>query len=290
MNRNKKNKKVEFKTLENTSLQTILEAFNLGFSDYSIPLKLNLKQLEQKIIIENIILEISVGAFMNEKLVGFILHGIKFRDNSTIAYNGGTAVEPTNRGQQLTKKMYQFIMPILKSKNIMQVYLEVIESNLPALSTYEAVGFSKTRRLISFEGNNDMLQSSIFFNIKPMKEMDWNTMVSFWDIIPSWQNDIEAVKSTVQNAIAIKAEKNNEMIGYLIYRPNNFKIVQIAVHKDYRNQYVAQSLLYYISKENANNMIITNIEEQENGSVNWFYKMGFQKFLVQLEMKLTIPN
>ena len=81
-------------TLETSNIEDILSVFNSSFSDYSIPLQLNISQLKSKIEVDHVDLSLSVGAFENEKLVGFVLHGTSILNGEKVAYNGGTGVIP----------------------------------------------------------------------------------------------------------------------------------------------------------------------------------------------------
>ena len=63
---------MNYKTLKNTTTNTLLQAF----SDYFVPVKMTLDQLEKKLDSEHIRLDLSAEAFFGGKLVGFVLHGI----------------------------------------------------------------------------------------------------------------------------------------------------------------------------------------------------------------------
>lgn len=108
---------MELKTLSNTSTEDILSVFNLSFSDYIVPFHLSIEQLTTKIAAEKINPDISVGAFEDGRLVGFILQAEKTGSGEKIIYNGGTGVVPESRGKGLVRKMYDFIIPILKERN-----------------------------------------------------------------------------------------------------------------------------------------------------------------------------
>ncbi|MGB1041677.1 MAG: GNAT family N-acetyltransferase, partial [Flavobacteriales bacterium] len=125
------------KTLKSVSQQEVLSVFNKSFSDYFVSLQLSEKQFFEKLISNNIDFSLSVGAFENNKLVGFILHGV----NAKSVYNSGTGVIPKRRGFGLTIRMYKFILPILKSNQISKVVLEVITENIQAIKSYKKVGF-----------------------------------------------------------------------------------------------------------------------------------------------------
>src|SRR6187402_1352190 len=108
--------------LKNIPISEIVIAFNLSFSDYIVPLQLTEQQFKDKIFAEDIHLEWSFGAFVDDKLVGFILHG--FRNN--MLYNAGTGVIPEYRGNKITQKLYAYTLEKAKLENITSIQLEVI--------------------------------------------------------------------------------------------------------------------------------------------------------------------
>src|SRR5690606_30072127 len=107
---------MEIKSLEGVSVQQILEVFNNAFSDYSIPMKLDRKAFEWKVMAEGIDYASSVGIFNNGKPVSFILHGLDEFNGHKRVFNAATGVVPTERGQHLVDKMYNYILPVLKKQ------------------------------------------------------------------------------------------------------------------------------------------------------------------------------
>lgn len=152
------------KTLEGISSQEILEVFNHSFSDYFIPFKLTHEQLVDKMKADRTDLSLSVGAFENDKLVAFILHGFDTINNEKIVYNGGTGVIPENRGAGLTKQMYSFILPLLKKKGIHKLLLEVISNNVQAIKSYKKSGFKVKRTLTCYKGTIKITLTSALLN------------------------------------------------------------------------------------------------------------------------------
>lgn len=139
---------LNLKPLVGIDIATLLETFNEAFSDYIVPMQLTHKQLADKIRKENVYLEMSVGAFDNEKLIGFILHGLETRQGKTVAYNAATGVVPSARGAGLSLRLYDAIVPLLKANGVTAIYLEVITRNTPALKSYEKFGFNISRELL----------------------------------------------------------------------------------------------------------------------------------------------
>lgn len=279
---------MEIRTLVGVNSNAVMEAFNQGFSDYVVPVQLTAEQWNSKTQSENVQWDLSVGAFDNEKLVGFILHGSKIRNGEQWIYNGGTAVIPSHRGQQLTQKMYAYIQPILKTKSISKVLLEVIDNNQPAIKSYETIGFKNTRRLLCFKGNYETKTADNSSNIKTLETLDWNQLKLFWDINPSWQNDIEAIMLIQPNVKAIGIYREEILAGYLIYNPISNKILQLAVHPEFRQKGFATALLHFAFQNTDKPVLITNIEDCAVDTVSFFKHLGLENMITQNEMELKL--
>ncbi|MEO1486117.1 MAG: GNAT family N-acetyltransferase, partial [Bacteroidota bacterium] len=164
---------MQIKTLSGVSPEQILKVFNTSFSDYLVPLQLTTEQLETKMKADATELSISCGVFEDEQLVAFILHGSDTIKGEKVAYNGGTGVVPSKRGMRLTTKMYEFILPILVSKGIKRLILEVISNNVPALKSYQGVGFKTKRELLCYKGVELTLSLKGPAILKPLGTYDW---------------------------------------------------------------------------------------------------------------------
>jgi ribosomal protein S18 acetylase RimI-like enzyme len=169
---------MEIKSLKNTEINELVTVFNQSFSDYIVPLKITKEQLENKIKSDNIKLEFSVGAFENNRLIGFILHGFNFVNGNKIAYNAGTGVIPEKRGNKITFKLLEHIIPKLKEQNVTKIKLEVITENEIAFRTYKKIGFEIIRELNCYKGQiNSKIESKV--KIIPLKNYDWELLKSF---------------------------------------------------------------------------------------------------------------
>lgn len=266
-----------FSTLENVQLTELIEVFNAAFADYFVKITLDEKSFADKILAENIILSKSVGVFFDEKLIGFILLGIE----NEIAYNGGTGVLPEFRGNNLTNRMYDFIL--LKS-NFRLHQLEVISQNTPAIKIYEKIGFQTVRTLICFRGKIAAENLNREIEIKVLDEIDENLFPQFWNSNPSWQNSPSAIGRTKNLHKIIGAFCKNKLVGYLIYTENG-RIKQFAVHKDFRHFGIGQTLFHHLNNQE---IIITNIDKADAETVSFLKKIGLNSFLEQFEMKLKI--
>lgn len=275
-------------TLEHSTIEELLSVFNLSFSDYIIPFHLTKEQLEHKIKSDRINLDLSVGAFVNNKLVGFILHSLDIRDNHKIVYNAGTGVVPSQRGKKLTIQLYNFILPIFQNLKIDRILLEVITENKAAIKTYQNLGFVIARKLNCFKGTLDNKAITNRYRIKRNGTYDWSKFQSFWDFKPSWQNDIPTLEKLKETNVLIEIYDAEVLLGYVVFNPNTNRIQQFAVHKSFRNKGVGTSLFNEIKKNSSTEIAVINCDDSSVTNTKFLEKQGLQNYIGQYEMKLVL--
>lgn len=278
---------MEFRTLTNVSVDEILEVFNLSFSDYIVPFHLTKEVLTSKIAAEKLNMDISVGGFEDGKLVSFILQSEAIEDGQKIIYNGGTGVIPESRGKGLVRKMYDFIIPVLKERNAEVLLLEVIEGNAAAIRAYENLGFKIVRKLLCFRGNIRSEQENAEITIKKMAEFQWDSLRSFWDIEPSWQGSVYVLDPMPEIYTTMGAYAYDKLVGYIIYNPTARKVLQVAVHKEYREQGIGRMLFKTIV--DGSPIAINNVDDVSKETKEFLdQKIGLENWLSQFEMKRAI--
>ncbi len=279
---------MKIKTLQGVDVANILQAFNGAFSDYFVPFQLTLEQLKTKMNVDKINLDYSVGVFDGEKLVAVILHGVDYLEGKKVVYNGGTGVIPEYRGQALTRQMYEFILPILQKQSIDYLILEVVSKNIPAIKTYQKVGYEIIKELKCYKGKINTSAPSPTITIQKMPSYDWPLIQSFWDFSPTWQNSKNALDFLKDSNQAIGAYHDGQLVGYVIYNKKGGKIQQFAVDKKFRRQKIATNLFNYISKEQNNNWSIINVDSTATGTNAFLSKIGLENHINQLEMRLVL--
>jgi ribosomal protein S18 acetylase RimI-like enzyme len=280
-----------FKTLEGTVFEVISECFNHAFRDYLVPLTMSPDQLMDKFQNEGGRLDLSVGVFEGDQLVGFILHFVAPFNQSYQVYNGGTGVIPSFRGIQLTVKMYEFIFPKLIEHGAVGITLEVIETNANAIAVYEKLGFKKIRTLNCYKGQLDVpgiASMAPGYHIKEVNEMPLELFTSFWDHPPSWQNGNMAMKSRQPQLTCTVLMKNSEAVGYLIYHPKMKRIHQLAIDQRYRNLGLASYLLSALATPPTEAVSIINIDSRCIGLCLLMEKFGLTKTVTQFEMECLL--
>jgi len=279
---------MQFKTLENTSIAELLHVFNEAFSDYPIPMHLTKEQLINKVVAESIKKEFSAGAFEGDKLVGFILHGVNISDGNKIAYNAGTGVIPDKRGNKITSKLHEFILPILKKNQVNQIRLEVLSENTPAINTYTSIGFKKKRILNCYKGSLSELGSNADSSVQYLYQPDWKLLQSFWDWTPSWQNSISAVNNSWSQLDTIGLFAHDKLVGYIIFNPKINKILQFSIDKSQRKNGFGKQLLNYFALNKSKTVSILNVDDRSIESNSFLLSSGLNIFAKQNEMEIEI--
>ena len=277
---------VAFRTLRGVDENELLRAFNESFANYFVTVQLTPGQLRQKIKSDHVDLDLSVGAFADNKLVGFIHHAFDCIDGVNTVYNGGTGVIPAYRGQGITKRMYDFILPEFRNRNIDVVQLEVISQNAPAVKIYEQIGFVAERMLPCYKGkisaavNTDVV-------IRELSSYDWPLLKSFWDFTPTWQNSVLVLNELAQQNKLFGAFINEQHVAYLVYNPVSKRVQQFAVHREFRQRKVASSLFAYVSSMQEEPFIIINVDGRSAGANTFLKKVGMEKYVEQVGMRRT---
>ncbi|RWU07469.1 GNAT family N-acetyltransferase [Pedobacter chitinilyticus] len=276
------------KTLADIDIPQMAEAINQSFADYIVPFQLNTEQLQYKIIQEDVDLNLSVGVFDGNALVGIMLHGLRKNNDDLVAYNAATGVIPTYRGKGLVGKMYHFLMPKLQALQVQKMVLEVIEGNEPAIKAYEKMGYTISRKLVCFSGTAKAEETQKEISIKEATAFQWNKWLSFWDIQPSWQNAVQSVQNSKAICKVLEAYLNEVLVGYLIYNANSKKVNQFAVSPSHRQKGIATALFSHLQQVLNSEVYVYNIDGTSLACISFLKTLGLKEKVKQLEMERAV--
>ncbi len=273
-------------SLEHTDLGILTDTFNKAFEGYFVPLQLSAKQLQAKIKSENILLEYSVGVTVDGELGGFILIGIDTVNQT--AYNAGTGVAPKFRGRRKTEKMYAYLFPLLNGIGIKTHLLEVICQNGNALKIYNKLGYSISRKLISYKGTV-VKPDSVDNEIESIQLSGEDQVKPFWNYRPSYQNSFFCITNNLEKHKIIGKLCNGKISGYLIFTEDTLRIKQFGVNSDFRRTGIGHNLFYEVQKlDPEKEILIINVDESDSKTNTFLRKIGLVPFIEQFEMKLTV--
>lgn len=270
--------------LQEISIEKITDCFNKAFENYFVPIKLSTEQLSSKLKSENISLEYSVGVTIDKELAGFVLIGID--NEKKIAYNAGTGVIPKYRGQQITEKMYPFVLSKLKEIGIKNHLLEVICENSKAIKIYESLGYFVLRKVNCYKGKVSEA-SHDNYKIESIELPDEAKVKSFWTHYPTYQNTMHCIKSNPEKHSAFGLFDKEKLIGYIIFDRNSFRIKQFGVDEAFRNEGLGHQLFYHVQQLAPEKEIsIINIDEEDFEINDFLQNIGLKYLISQFEMKL----
>ncbi|MCC6462062.1 MAG: GNAT family N-acetyltransferase [Saprospiraceae bacterium] len=276
-------------SLSGTPVSAITEAFNSAFSDYFFPVHLTPDQIQAKLRSENVDLHYSMGAFEAGALVGFVLHGTTGSGGQKIAYNAGTGVVPSHRGQKITTALYDYMLPSLKQDGFRTIRLEVITRNAPAIKIYQAIGFETKRVLGCYKGSIDSKNAGPGYRVQTLEHYAWPEWRSFWDWQPSWQNAVPTLEQLSATTVVLGCFKGDTLVGYLVLNPKTFRVHQFAVRPEMRRQQVAQTLFAHVAEHFSKEVSMINIDENDAGTLRFLKHIGLEQYLTQYEMEYHLP-
>lgn len=277
-----------YKTLENTNIEILHKAFLSAFSDYQVKVDLPLWKFQQMLQRRGYVSHLSIGAFKNEELVGFVLNGFRNLNGNPTVYDIGTGVIGEYRKQGITSTMLLSIRELIKEKKVEQYLLEVIQSNTSAIQLYKKQGFEIIRNFACYQLDKSKYSPMTTYKVEHLDRINstnWKRLMDFWDFTPSWQNSIDSINTVSDTFIHSIVHFGDTIVGYGIIDKKTGDIPQIAVNKDYRRKGIARSIVTDLLKNTESCKIgVLNVDYKSESTKEFLCKLGFEYIIGQYEM------
>jgi len=246
---------ITIKTLTGISIEQIHEAFTKAFADYVEPFDLTYEQLKYMIERRGYNPDISLGAFNENELVAFTLNGIGEWNGELTAYDTGTGTIKEFRKQGIASRIFNDSIPILREIKITQYLLEVIKTNTGAFNLYKKAGFTVSREFDYFVSTKEKIKidpnkSNENFQIKEIKNPNWDELKTFWDFKPSWQNSIDSIERKIDGFKILGIFNGKKISGYGIVEKYSGDFTQLAIAKEHRRKGLATALFEKLLNNN----------------------------------------
>jgi len=281
---------MNFTTLENIPQSVITDCFNEGFSDYAVDISATDEYLSQRWQIGGVDFSLSGGAWIDEKLVGIVIIMVNEVEGILTAFNGATCVRPEARGQAATQRIFEFLIPKFKERNIKKAQLEVLEGNDRAIVVYEKVGFRANRKLLCFKEKENIssiskidknIQIEECSSINPSKYNSWKTNKTGWE-----QSDATVINFPKKHRFfTVKSEQ--KIISYIIVCPGSKLISQILISPEHRLNDIGNTVFSYLRSLNLPTRQI-NIGENSKELIKFLLNTGFDNYINQFEMLMSL--
>lgn len=269
------------KHLGHTDFEVLMKCFLKAFENYFVQMPTDHDFYRQRWKAAKVDFELSFGMFDGDTLVGFIINAIDERDGTKVAFNAGTGVLPSYRGQRIVKQIYNSAIPILKANGVKKCALEVITDNTIAIRSYESIGFVKEKHFLCFSGQLKLSQEAL--NISQVAYSDIN-----WDEMPhqdlyAWDSHYAVLKESDYSYYQIR--KGSSVESYIVIDHKSGYIAQCGVLEETNAAY--QRLGSAIAKL-SESVRINNVDERLETKIKAFKSFGLTNSINQFEMALHI--
>ena len=280
---------VFFRTLEDTDHDTLHKAFMEGFSDYQVKMDLPSWKFERMLLRRGFDPHISIGAFDGESLVGFVFNGLRRWKGKLTAYDQGTAVVPEYRRRGITSDMLSQLKPLLKDRQVEQYLLEVLTVNESAFALYKKQGFEVQREFTCCRLPLDQLKKNTAYPVTRVEKIDFDSVRTFWDFEPSWQNSVDSICSVPDAFAYFQACEGTDVIGYGVIEIASGDIPQLAVSPQHRGRGIAGSLLAAMANSaQAAALNVLNVQTGIHSAEGFLFGAGFVPTVGQYEMLMSL--
>ena len=283
----------EFRTLEETPIETVHQAFSEAFSDYSIKFDLPLWRFVTMAKRRGFRPDLSVGAFVEGEMVGFVLNGMRQWRGRPTAYDAGTGVVPDQRKKGVTTGMLREVMRVLRATDVDAYLLEVIKANTPAVELYRKQAFRITRSFTCYvqEMGELALDGAAGVDLEEtgVGLLDWELLETFWDFAPSWQNSVDSVMAVPEEMAAVTAKVGDGVVGYGGVERRTGDVPQIAVAPGHRGGGIGRGILRSLGDlTESSKLALVNVDDGPIATHGFLQALGFESLTDQYEMVLEI--
>lgn len=274
---------VKLLTLESIPYATLHRAFLAAFADYAIPFEISLEQFMELHRRRGVRLDLSVGAFDGDDIVGFTFNGLGRWDDHDAGYDAGTGVAPEARGSGLAALMMERSFDLLRAKGATHYLLEVLQSNTTAFRIYQRAGFCVTRELLAWKLDDRRRDNAVDVEIAHEASLDGIRTPDMWDWQPSWQNSLDSMQRAAQTKTILTARNRTQLLGYAIVFSSG-DLAQLAVAKEHRRRGIGTALVQSALEACRNPLRIVNTDSGDTGTTAFLEALGAHELVRQYEM------
>ena len=269
------------KNLKNTPFISLMDCFHKCFENYFVSFPRENQLWKKRWENVKVDYSLSYGMFVNDKLVGFIINAVDYRNGKLIAFNTGTGVLPEYRGKRIVKSIYKYALPDLKKNRVELCRLEVIKENIIAIKSYQSIGFKITKNYKCYTGKIK-LSSNEIKELKEINFKEYSLLQTPNQEFYSWDNHKNAIRNNTDYAY-YKVLSNNKITSCFAINSKNGYVSQFDCVSINNYTHLFKSI-QQISKT----IKINNVDEQLMDKISFLKKIGLKNTVNQFEMELLL--
>lgn len=274
---------MEIRDLSRTPLEDIIFAILMAFEGYFLTMPSDTDYWKNRFQAARVDWTCSFGLFDKGELMAFIIHGIDKRGHQKVAFNTGTGVVPSYRGQKIVDQLYEHAFSLLQQKKITHCALEVLQENRRAIRVYERIGFLITKEYACFKGK--LAKSTYQTTLTNVNLADVNNPQ---ESLYAWDNSYNAVKNSVKGTYRCCEVLNlrQEKIGFFVLNIQSAYLPQFEI---YKTDLVEHWLLLFDGIAQLNRAVkINNVDAQRVNLISILLNLGLKNTANQYEMERAL--
>ncbi len=235
---------VELVPTAKLSYDHLAALLNQVYANYYIPVWLDEEQLKQMCYAEDIDLQKSVVALIDNMPVGIAL--LSLRGDS--GWVSGVGVLTPWRRQGIARQLVEHIQATAQAIGLRTLWLEVLTQNEAALALYQQLGFTWERDLLVLTLEPGTFEPSpLPAGVAPASaEVVLTAYAAFHDIRLPWQRQLPSLQHRQKDFRALAFWEAKRLVGYILYhlQHGNHVVMDLGVDPAYPYRLrVAQTLL-----------------------------------------------
>jgi len=286
----------EFRFLSKDDLPDVYATFVEAFADYAVDMRYNTEVgFAHRAVKNSVEFGSSVGVYDDGRMVGFTLVGVDDWHGTRCAFDAMTGIVKSHRGQGIAGRMFDAMLPKLKGAGVKEFWLEVLQSNAPAIKAYHRAGLRTVREFDCFQLTLEAIssngQAAEAIEIQPVERADLPLYADYLDWQPSWENSLAGIGRIPDEVMLLGARCAGERAGLLVYYPTLNWIMCLAVDRPYRRKGVASALLSALKKRAGDRVPMVKmigVDHADSGMLQFLKQAGFEVYTALYEMRLDL--
>ncbi len=268
----------------------IEDCFDEAFSDYTLKGKPARLWLRDRCAKNGVDLAASSAAWDGDRMVGFTLVGLDEDSQGLAAYDSGTGIVPSHRGRGLAGRLFDFLLPGLKSRGVSRFLLEVLQKNTAGVSAYEKSGFSVVREFDCYSLDPKNFDHGEFDSTAEIRTLDLESALRLHRraAFPmSWENSANSILRIQGELQVLGIYVHGTLAGELIYHLESQWIHSLFIEREHRRIGLGGMILSELLKRAAaqSQPKAVNVDSRDTDFSSFLLKSGFMLFTRQFEME-----